>query len=64
MNDSPAPERMWTTAETAEFLQVPVKTLYRWIEAGEGPPSYRLGRGLRFYEAEVKAWVTAKARAT
>jgi hypothetical protein len=46
-NADPGPEELWTTAETAAFLKVPVATLYRWRYMGSGPPAHKVGRHLR-----------------
>lgn len=52
--------RMATPAEVADYLQVPVKTLYRWRYAGEGPPAYRVGRHLRFRWSDVEGWLAGR----
>jgi excisionase family DNA binding protein len=51
---------MATPADVAEYLQVPVKTLYRWRYAGEGPPAYRVGRHLRFRWSDVEGWLAGR----
>lgn len=53
--------RLWSIRETAEFLQVPVKTLYQWRHTRSGPPSHRVGRHVRYVPAEVLAWVKGRA---
>lgn len=46
--------------ETAALLDVPVSTLYkRW--ATWGLIAYRVGRSLKFREAEVEAWLQQQA---
>ncbi|MHA6793163.1 helix-turn-helix transcriptional regulator [Pseudonocardia bannensis] len=45
-------ERLWTVQDVAEFLGVPVGTLYDWRCKGYGPKAKKVGRYLR-YEAEV-----------
>lgn len=54
------PRRMATPAEVADYLQVPVKTLYRWRYAGEGPVAYRVGRHLRFRWSDVERWLASR----
>jgi predicted DNA-binding transcriptional regulator AlpA len=49
-------EQLWTTAETANFLQVPKATLYQWHYLGIGPKPGRVGRHLRYDPNEVRAW--------
>ncbi len=34
--------------ELADFLDVPVKTIYAWRYHGEGPRGFRIGRHVRF----------------
>jgi predicted DNA-binding transcriptional regulator AlpA len=51
------PPRLWTVKETAEFLGIPVSTLYYWSYRGEGGPRIlRIGRSLRYNPIEVEAW--------
>ncbi|GAA1780778.1 helix-turn-helix domain-containing protein [Streptomonospora arabica] len=54
------PAQLWSVRETAGFLGVPAKTLYEWRYKGDGPPSYRVGRYLRYVPAEVHAWVRSQ----
>ena len=50
--------RMLRVAEVAKRLDLPEKRLY--ILAREGIiPHVRLGRSIRFNEAEIEAWITA-----
>lgn len=50
-------EKLWTVQETADFLRLPVKTLYQWNWRGEGPPVYKAGRYLRYVPDEVRKWL-------
>jgi excisionase family DNA binding protein len=50
------PERLWTTAQLAEYLGVPVKTIHQWRYVQKGPRGFRVGRHLRFRPADVRAW--------
>jgi excisionase family DNA binding protein len=43
--------------EVAEFLGVPVATLYQWRHKGAGPEAYRVGRHLRYDPNTVRAWL-------
>jgi predicted DNA-binding transcriptional regulator AlpA len=53
---NPVTERAWTPAETAVFLGVPKATLYQWRYLGIGPKAAKVGRHLRYLEADVLAW--------
>lgn len=57
----PGPRQLATPIEVALFLQVPVKTLYRWRSMGEGPPGCKVGRHLRFVWRDVEAWLETRA---
>jgi len=49
-----------TTAELAEYLSEPIPTIYVWNSRGEGPPRYKVGRGLRYRRSEVDEWVKSR----
>ena len=51
------PLELLTSAETAEVLRVPVRTLYVWRGAGRGPRSYRVGKHVLYRRADVEAWL-------
>jgi excisionase family DNA binding protein len=53
--------RMATPAEVADYLRVPVKTLYQWRYRGSGPRAYRVGRHLRYRWEDVEAWLASRA---
>lgn len=55
------PSSLWTTEQLCDFLNVPRSTVYRWRTHGEGPPAYRVGRGLRFDPDDVQAWLEDQA---
>ena len=50
-------EPLLSTQELAEYLGVPVKTIYEWRTCGHGPCAVRIGRHLRFAVPDVQAWV-------
>jgi excisionase family DNA binding protein len=52
---------LWTVEEVAEFLGVPVNTLYQWRYRRTGPRAGRVGRHLRYDPAEVRAWFSEQA---
>jgi excisionase family DNA binding protein len=54
-------EQLMTIEEVADFLQVPVATLYRWRHQGTGPRAYRVGRHLRYEPKGVRQWLAEEA---
>lgn len=55
--------RMWTIGDVAEFLGVPVRTMYEWRTKDYGPKGIRVGRYVRYRSEDVHAWVDAQAAA-
>ena len=39
-----------------------VSTLYRRMEAGDAPPSYKVGRYRRWNQAELERWLAKRRR--
>ncbi|MBM0125383.1 helix-turn-helix transcriptional regulator [Pimelobacter simplex] len=52
----PVGERLWTAADVAAYLGVPVKTVYAWRSRGRGPKGFRIGKHLRWRVATVFEW--------
>ena len=50
-------EPLLSTTDVAEYLGVPVKTLYAWRYRREGPPAARVGRHVRYRRSDVEGWV-------
>ena len=42
----------------AEYVGVPVVTIYRWRTEGKGPCALRVGKHLKFALSDVQAWLT------
>lgn len=57
MSDVRRIEPLWTIEQVAEYLQIPVKTLYQWRHTGYGPCGRRIGRYVRYRAEDVRAWV-------
>ncbi|WP_239456616.1 helix-turn-helix transcriptional regulator [Nocardioides solisilvae] len=51
-------EPLMNIEELAEYLGVPVATIYDWRVAGKGPCAIRVGRSLKFAVGDVRAWLT------
>jgi len=49
-----------STADVAEYLGVPVKTLYAWRYRHEGPPALRVGRHVRYRRLDIEEWVRSR----
>lgn len=49
-------ESLMTVEQVADYLNVPVKTVYRWRLMGTGPRGARVGRYVRYRRADVEAW--------
>jgi excisionase family DNA binding protein len=54
-----SPEFM-TITELAEYLRLPVRTIYHWRQTGTGPQGKLFGRHLRFRRSAVEAWIEAQ----
>lgn len=50
-----------TTEQVSEYLTVPVGTLYQWRSRGHGPRAAKVGRHLRWKQADVDRWVDDQA---
>ncbi|MDR1633995.1 MAG: helix-turn-helix domain-containing protein [Bifidobacteriaceae bacterium] len=46
-----------STSEAAEFLRVPRQTLARWRCDGKGPSYSKIGKHVRYRQADLDAWV-------
>jgi predicted DNA-binding transcriptional regulator AlpA len=53
-------DALWSVEDTAAYLRVPPKTLYEWRYKGDGPPSHRIGRYVRYIPAEIRTWVRSR----
>lgn len=51
-----------TAEELAERLKVPVSTVHTWRYRGDGPPSLKVGRYVRYERAAVQQWLEGCAR--
>ena len=45
--------------DLAEYLGVPVATIYDWRVDGKGPCGVRVGRHVKFTQRDVLAWIEA-----
>ncbi len=49
--------RLLTVQELADYLGVPVATLYQWPYRREGPPGFRVRKHLRYRWNDVQRWI-------
>lgn len=54
-------ERLLSPTDLAAYLGVPLQTVYAWRCRGGGPPGYRIGKHVRFRQAEVDEWLVSRA---
>ncbi|MDP9427397.1 MAG: helix-turn-helix domain-containing protein [Actinomycetota bacterium] len=54
-------ERLLPAQEVADFLGIPLTTLYQWRTKGTAPRAIRVGRHLRFDPQDVNAWCDRNA---
>jgi excisionase family DNA binding protein len=50
-------DRLLNVEQLANYLGVPVATLYQWRYRGEGPPGFRVGRHVRYRWTDVAEWI-------
>ena len=51
-------QSLMTPQEVADYLQLPVGTLYGWRYKSTGPPAVRLGRHLRYRRDDLMRWLS------
>lgn len=50
-------ERLLSPQQLADYLEIPVKTLYTWRHRNTGPRGFRVGKHLRYRWSDVEAWL-------
>jgi excisionase family DNA binding protein len=50
-------DRLLNVEELADYLGVPVGTLYQWRYRREGPPGFRVGRHVRYRWTDIEEWI-------
>jgi excisionase family DNA binding protein len=56
-------DKLLTVDDVAEYLGVPVNTLFQWRHKGTGPVAFRIGRHLRYDPLDVRQWLDEHAAA-
>lgn len=54
-------EPLMTLQDLADYLDVPVTTLYQWRHRGEGPRAFKLGRQVRYRREDIDRWLDERA---
>lgn len=54
-------ERLLTLQETADYLGVPLTTLYAWRTRGQAPRGFKVGRHVRVRASDIEAWLEERA---
>ncbi|WP_199439423.1 helix-turn-helix transcriptional regulator [Umezawaea beigongshangensis] len=49
--------KLWSIEDLADYLGVPVPTIYGWRTKKYGPPARRVGKHLRWVPEDVKNWL-------
>jgi excisionase family DNA binding protein len=57
MSETQVGDPLLSPAELAEYLTIPVQTIYQWRHRGEGPPGYRVGRHVRYRWSDIQSWL-------
>lgn len=50
-------DRLLTVNDLAEYLGVPVATIYTWRYRRQGPPGFRVGKHLRYRWTDIEEWI-------
>jgi predicted DNA-binding transcriptional regulator AlpA len=53
------PDTLLTEVQTAEFLNISVRTLQAWRIKLAGPRFVRVGRAIRYRRKDLTAWIDA-----
>lgn len=54
-------DQILDAAALAEYLRVPLGTIYKWNTTGTGPRRYRVGKHVRYRLVDVHAWMERNA---
>lgn len=54
-------DRLVSAQELADYLEIPVKTVYTWRHRNTGPRGFRVGKHLRFRWSDVERWLAGLA---
>lgn len=50
-------EPLLSVQELADYLGLPVQTIYDWRVHGKGPRAHKVGKRIRFAISDIRVWV-------
>jgi excisionase family DNA binding protein len=50
-------DRLLNVKDLANYLHVPIATIYAWRHRRQGPPGFRVGRHLRYRRSDIEHWI-------
>ena len=53
-------ERLLSAQDLADYLEVPVKTIYTWRHRNTGPRGFRIGKHLRYRWRDIESWLAER----
>ena len=57
-------DQIFSIEEAAAFCHAAIGTMRYWRQRGEGPPSFKIGRHVRYWRSELVRWLVEQARET
>jgi excisionase family DNA binding protein len=54
--------KLLTTCELADYLGIPVQTVYAWAARGTGPERVKVGRYTRYRMSSIDVWLNAQVK--
>ena len=57
-------EKLLSPTDLAGYLDVPRSTVYEWNYRRTGPPTIRIGKHVRYREADVEQWLRERQKAS
>jgi excisionase family DNA binding protein len=57
-------DKLLSPADLAQLLEVPRSRIYEWNYRRSGPPAIRVGKHVRYREADVERWLRERQKAS
>jgi excisionase family DNA binding protein len=55
-------DKLLSPTDLAGYLDVPRSTVYEWNYRRTGPPAIRIGKHVRYREADVERWLRERQK--